>query len=148
MSAGYSGTPLGRKLGIRPGHLVALVGSPPSTTDVPVNRAVAAIVSKEVGPSARVRTDLRARGAHDVIVVFVRSEAELRRGFERARPRLAQHGGLWIAWPKQSSPLATALRESHVRAHGLSTGLVDNKVCAIDQDWSGLRFVVRTRDRI
>jgi len=97
--------------------------------------------------TVRIRTDLRARGPYDVVIVFVRSEAELIRRFEQARAQLAQVGGLWVAWPKQSSPFATKLRESHVRAYGLSTGLVDNKVCAIDEDWSGLRFVVRRRDR-
>ena len=63
------------------------------------------------------------------------------------RAKLDPFGGLWVAWPKQSSPMASELRESHVRSHGLSTGLVDNKICAIDDDWSGLRFVVRKEDR-
>jgi hypothetical protein len=82
-----------------------------------------------------------------VIVLFARSEGELRKRFDSAVPRLQPAGGLWVAWPKQSSSLATDLRESHVRSYGLSTGLVDNKICAIDEDWSGLRFVVRKENR-
>jgi hypothetical protein len=137
LSAGYSGTPLARKLGIEEGHRVAALGAPLHF------RALL----EPLPAGVRVRSDLRGRGAFDVLVAFVRTEAELRERFERARSRLEIDGGLWVSWPKQSSPLATGLRESDVRAHGLSTGLVDNKVCAIDQDWSGLRFVVRRRDR-
>lgn len=137
MSAGYSGTPLPRKLGIRDGAVVAAVGAPAHFVDL----------LRPMPPGVRMRMDLRGRGPFDVMVVFVRSERELRSRFDRARARLHPAGGLWVAWPKQSSPLATELKDSHVRAHGLSTGLVDNKVCAIDDDWSGLRFVVRVEDR-
>lgn len=97
--------------------------------------------------SIRLRPDFRSRGPHDVLIVFVRTPSELREKFQRARVRLRPTGGLWVAWPKQSSSLAGDLRESDVRSFGLSTGLVDNKVCAIDEDWSGLRFVVRRADR-
>ena len=137
MSAGYSDTPLPRKLGIKPGANVALVGFPGSLEKL--------LGSLE--PSVRLRSDLRARGPYDVIVVFVTTESDLRRRFAAARAKLRTAGGLWVAWPKRSSPLATDLKESHVRAHGLAEGLVDNKICAIDDDWSGLRFVVRLQDR-
>lgn len=83
----------------------------------------------------------------DVIVLFVQTEKELERGFDTAKKRLAEDGGLWIAWPKKSSGVATELGESVVRKHGLAGELVDNKVCTIDATWSGLRFVVRVRDR-
>lgn len=137
MSSGYSGTPLPKKLGMKEGHLVATVSAP-------------ADFGSTLGPlpsGVRVRTGLRGKGPFDVVVIFVRSESELRARFDKARAKLSVAGGLWVAWPKQSSELATRLKESHVRAYGLSTGLVDNKVCAIDEDWSGLRFVVRTKDR-
>ena len=137
MSAGYSGTPLPRKLGIKEGHSVATLGAPTHFQSL----------LDPLPASVRVRSDLRAKGLFDVLVAFVRSEAELRSRFDRARGRLDPFGGLWVAWPKQSSALATGLRESHVRSYGLSTGLVDNKICAIDQNWSGLRFVVRKADR-
>lgn len=137
MTAGYSGTPLARKLGIKEGHLVAALWAPEHFPDL----------VDPLPPRVRLRTDLRAAAPHDVLVAFVTTEAELAGRFDRARAKLDPHGGLWIAWPKQSSALATSLRESHVRAYGLSTGLVDNKICAIDEDWSGLRFVVRTAHR-
>ena len=137
MSAGYSGTPLARKLGIEEGHRVATLGAPEHF----------AALLEPLPAGVRLRSDLRGGGMLDVLVVFVRTPSELRRRFERGRRRLEQKGGLWVSWPKQSSPLATDLRESDVRAHGLAAGLVDNKVCAIDEDWSGLRFVVRLRDR-
>jgi hypothetical protein len=137
VSTPYSRTPLAKKLGIGEGHGVATVGAP----------AHFAALLDPLPSGARVRSDLRGRGSFDVIVVFVRSDRELRERFDRAKARLQPSGGLWVSWPKQSSPLATELRESTVRAHGLSSGLVDNKICAIDRDWSGLRFVVRLRDR-
>ena len=137
MSAGYSGTPLARKLGIEEGHRVAALGAPEHFP----------ALLEPLPPSVRLRSDLRGGGAFDVLLVFVRTPGELRRRFEQARRRLEPSGGLWVSWPKQSSPLATELRESHVRTHGLEAGLVDNKICAIDEDWSGLRFVVRLRDR-
>ena len=137
MSAGYSGTPLAKKLGIKEGHRVGTLGAP-------------AHFSRLLDPlpaSVRLQAGLRGRGTFHVLVVFVRTGRELRDRFERARARLDSGGGLWVAWPKQSSPLASTLRESDVRRYGLATGLVDNKVCAIDEDWSGLRFVVRVQDR-
>ena len=137
MSAGYSGTPLAKKLGIKEGQLVAAAWAPEGFSGL----------VEPLPPAVRLRSDLRARSPHDVLIVFATTESELRHRFDRARAKLDPHGGLWVAWPKQSSPLATALRESHVRAYGLSTGLVDNKICAIDEDWSALRFVVRTVDR-
>jgi hypothetical protein len=137
VSAGYSGTPLTRKLGIKEAHRVAAVGAPEYFPDL----------LEPLPPRVRLRSGLRGGGCFDVVVAFVRTPAELRHRFEKARRRLEGDGGLWVCWPKQSSPLATRLRESDVRAHGLAAGLVDNKVCAIDEDWSGLRFVVRLRDR-
>jgi len=137
MTAGYSGTPLHRKLGIKSGHSVVTSGAPAHFREL----------LGPLDPSVRLRSDFRSRGPHDVLVIFVRTPAELRRRFQSARARLRPTGGLWVAWPKQSSPLAGDLRDGDVRSFGLSTGLVDNKVCAIDQDWSALRFVVRTVDR-
>lgn len=94
-----------------------------------------------------VDVDPQGEGPYDVIIAFVRSVDELEQRFGRGRQLLDLYGGLWIGWPKQASPLATDMKEADVRGHGLSTGLVDNKICAIDPDWSGLRFVVRMADR-
>jgi hypothetical protein len=89
----------------------------------------------------------RPRGEADVIVLFSRSAVQLSRRFPSLRKALHPSGGLWVAWPKKASGVATDLTESVVREYGLSQGLVDNKVCAIDDTWSGLRFVVRLSDR-
>jgi hypothetical protein len=126
--AGYSGTPLPQKLGIKHGARVRLARAPD-------------------GFASTLGVVARSRGEADVIVLFTRSATELEREFPRLRRSLQQSGGLWIAWPKQASGVATDLNEAAVRRYGLSQGLVDNKVCAIDATWSGLRFVVRLSDR-
>lgn len=136
MTPGYSGTPLARKLGIRPGALVLLVGAPAG-----FERTLAGLPE-----DARV-VRRAARGSHDVILAFTTRRARLAQAFERLVPRLAQEGGLWACWPKQASGVATDLSDGAVRALGLATGLVDNKVCAVDDTWSGLRFVRRVADR-
>jgi len=134
--AGYSGTPLVRKLGIKAGHRVALLGAPDGfegTLD-----GLPADVS--------LQGDLRGEPL-DVIVLFAPDRAGLERGFARAARRLTPAGGLWVAWPKKASGVPTDLTETVVQAVGLDAGLVDNKVCAIDDVWAGLRFVIRLHDR-
>lgn len=135
--AGYSKTPLPRKLDIKPGHTLGLVNAPESFTatlgDLPDNVVVV--------------TDLAGAKAFDVIVFFTTSRADLKRRFPALARKLKPAGGLWIGWPKKTSGVATDLSENPIRDIGLSAGLVDNKVCAIDDIWSGLRFVVRLQDR-
>jgi hypothetical protein len=134
-TAGYSGTPLPRKLGIRAGDRIALLRAPDG-------------FEKTLGElPADVSVRRGARPPLDVIVAFVRSRAELDRGLDAWHAALNPAGGLWIAWPKRSSGMATDLSDAAVRAAGLATGLVDNKVCAIDATWSGLRFVYRIAAR-
>ena len=89
----------------------------------------------------------RARGPLDLIVFFTTSRAELERRFEKLAGALAPAGALWIAWPKKSSGVKSDLTEDALREVGLPLGLVDNKVCAIDDTWSGLRFVIRKENR-
>ena len=133
--AGYSGTPLPRKLGIKPGARLALIGAPDG-------------FDQTLGELPEdVRVLRRARGPLDVIVAFHRRRAELERHLGALREALDPAGGLWIAWPKRASGVATDLNDNVVRELGLATGLVDNKVCAIDGVWSGLRLVYRLRDR-
>ena len=133
--SGYSGTPLARKLGIKPdAHLVVL--------DMPEDFDLASIDSVSL-----IRTSLRGKADVDVALVFCRTGVNLVRAFERVQSRLAPSGALWIAWPKKASGLETELTGDIVRSFGLDQGLVDNKVCAIDEIWSGLRFVIRTKDR-
>ena len=131
--AGYSGTPLPKKLGISPGARLRFVAAP--------NEFAAAL-----GPlPAGVR--FAARCPADVVVFFTERRADLDRRFARLARGLDRAGGLWIAWPKKASGVPTDLDENAVRKIGLAAGLVDNKVCAIDETWSGLRFVVRLADR-
>jgi hypothetical protein len=135
--AGYSGTPLPQKLGIGQDDAVALVGAPGWLED-----ALA-----EVPGVADVHTDLDARTLYDVIVVFVSWRAELEAELGRLREHMAPACGLWVAWPKKASRVPTDMSDNVVREVALPTGLVDNKVCAIDQTWSALRLVIRRKNR-
>jgi hypothetical protein len=134
-SAGYSGTPLPRKLGIKPQARLGLIGAPPGFDEV----------LGDLPPGVSVHR--RLRGTFDVLVAFVRTRSELERRLPALKQALDQAGGLWVAWPKRSSGVATDLSDGTVRDVGLGIGLVDNKVCAIDTTWSGLRFVYRVADR-
>jgi hypothetical protein len=134
-TAGYSGTPLPRKLGIREGSRLLLAGAPDDF----------AATLGELPPGVDF-VDAAAR-AVDIAILFALDEATVRGRFAALAASLQPAGGLWIAWPKRSSGIATDLDENVVRAIGLAEGLVDNKVCAIDATWSGLRFVWRLRDR-
>ena len=134
-SAGYSGTPLPKKLGIREGSRVAVVSAPDGF----------ARVLEPLPTGVELRTG--ARGRCDVVVFFVTRRAELARRFPGFVRALEPDGGLWVAWPKKTSGVATDLVFDMVQEIGLDAGLVDNKVCAIDATWSGLRFVRRVADR-
>lgn len=129
--AGYSGTPLATKLGIREGAEVGLLRAPDG------------FVGTLEGLPDGVTIRSSARGRFDVIVVFHTRRA----AFERQLPALLRaldvDGGLWVAWPKRASGVPTDITEDVVRAVVLPLGLVDNKVCAIDETWSGLRVVWR-----
>jgi Protein of unknown function (DUF3052) len=133
--AGYSETPLAKKLGIKERSRIALVNEPrgfrETLGELPGGVAF-------VGESAN---------NIDLILCFVRSQAELSKRFSKLASRLAPAGMLWIAWPKKASGVASDLSDGFVREIGLAAGLVDTKVCAIDQVWSGLRFVIRLKDR-
>ena len=133
--AGYSGTPLPKKLCIKEGARVALIGAPPDFASV-----LGALPAGAgfVPPS---------RKGLDVVLLFARSRAELVRRFAGLAARIAPDGSLWVAWPKRASGVETDLAEPYVRRHGLDAGLVDVKVCAVDEVWSGLRFVYRLKDR-
>ncbi len=135
MPAGYSGTPLVKKLGIKPGFRLCFLGAPAHLPkllgDLPSDVRVLARVGREM----------------DYVHVFCTSSKELERRLKTLTESLAPAGMLWISWPKKSSPLAGDLDESQVRKLGLATGLVDVKVCAVDEDWSGHKFVRRVADR-
>jgi hypothetical protein len=133
--AGYSGTPLPQKLGIKPGARLAVVRAPESFDGA----------LDPLPDGVRLRT--QARGAQDVVLFFATRRAELERRFDSLARTIAPAGGLWIAWPKRTACVATDLREGIVRELGLAHGLVDNKVCAVDDTWSGLRIVHRRENR-
>ena len=133
--AGYSGTPLPKKLGIKEKFRVAFVGLP---TDV----------RSELRESLRgCELASNARGPLDFAMLFVKSQAELKKQFPRVAKQLVRAGMLWVSWPKKSSGAATDLDENVVRGIGLEAGLVDVKVCAVNEVWSGLKFVIRVKDR-
>lgn len=133
--AGYSGTPLAKKLGIKEECRVALINEPPGfreTLDaLPANVAFLNRSAKSL----------------DLILLFVKLHSELSANFAKLASKLAPAGMLWIAWPKRASGVQTDLTENLVRDVGLKVGLVDTKVCAIDEVWSGLKFVIRLKDR-
>jgi hypothetical protein len=133
VKADYSGTPLPRKLGIGEGDEIALIGAPEWLEDT--LRAVPDVAS--------VHTDLADDARYDVIVAFVTERSELEAELPRLRARMAPACGLWIAFPKRASGRQTDMTDRILRDVALPTGLVDNKVCAIDDTWTGIRLVIR-----
>jgi hypothetical protein len=134
-AAGYSGTPLPRKLGIKEGSRVAVLSAPDD-------------FDSTLGPLPEgVVVRRRLRGPLDVVVFFTTSRAQLERRIEALRAALDPAGRLWVAWPKRASGVATDVTEDMVREVALSHRLVDNKVAAVDATWSGLQLVIRVADR-
>lgn len=132
--AGYSDTPLVKKLGIKPGFNVALVKAP---------RGLASHLQMPGG----VTNNRRSKKSLDFVLLFVRNEKELKKHFKQLTMRLKPDGMLWVGWPKKSSGVVTDLTFTNVQAFGLAMGLVDVKICAINDIWSGLKFVYRLKDR-
>jgi hypothetical protein len=135
-SAGYSGTPLPRKLGIKPGNRVLLLGAPDG------------FEAQTLGELPEgVRVARRASGRGDVIVSFHDRRSDLAKRMPQLRERMEPAARLWIAWPKRASGVPTDLTENVVRELALANRLVDNKVAAVDDTWSGLQLVIRLADR-
>jgi hypothetical protein len=132
--AGYSGTPLPKKLGIREGHRVLVRrGGGFALTGLP--------------SGARLLTRRRAGARYDLILAFCRDRRALATLLPECLESLPPEGALWLCWPKKTSGVLTDVSESDVRAAGLAAGVVDVKICAVDEVWSGLKFVVRKVDR-
>jgi len=134
--AGYSGTLLVKKLGFKPGYRAALVNPPPG-------------LHSELGP---LPNDVKIFASPlpkrlDLILLFAESQQTLKKEFPRLAQKLAENGMLWISWPKKASGVPTDLSENVIRSIGLAAGLVDVKVCAVNDIWSGLKFVYRLKDR-
>lgn len=132
--AGYSGTPLFRKLGIKEGMSVGVFSMPASFRDSLGDLPDGAHIHTDVVPS-------------DIFIVFGEWADDIEGQFHAAMAQIEPDGAIWVAWPKKSSGVATDLTENAMRNMFLPTGMVDNKVCAIDETWSGLRFVVRNENR-
>ena len=130
---GYSGTPLPKKLGIKAGFRVRLANAP-------------AEVRAELR-EALAECEMKAGDLLDFAIIFTKSRLELTKEFSRMAKLLAPAGMLWVSWPKKSSGVASDLDENLVRGIGLDAGLVDVKVCAVTEVWSGLKFVRRVKDR-
>jgi hypothetical protein len=132
---GYSGTPLPKKLGIKPGFRVALMDVPADVRE----ELSAELADCEIVSDGKVPLEFA--------MVFTKSKTALAKEFKRITKFLAPAGMLWVSWPKKSSGMATDLDENRVREIGLEAGLVDVKVCAVTEVWSGLKFVRRVKDR-
>jgi hypothetical protein len=137
--AGYSGTPLVKKLGIKPSDKVALVNEPLAfpreLVGLPPN---VELVGADDNPRP---------GTLNVVILFLKSQAELKKLLPAMKTKIQQHGMIWTAWPKKASKLKSDLDENIIRDKGLSIGLVDIKVCAVNDIWSGLKFVIPVKDR-
>ena len=132
---GYSGTPLPKKLGIQEKFRVALLDMPADVKAELKSALADCAIAKD------------GNGPLDFAMIFVKSQAEMTKQFARMAKQLAPAGMLWVSWPKKSSGVATDLDENIVRRIGLAAGLVDVKVCAVTEVWSGLKFVIRRQDR-
>ena len=135
MVAGYSGKPLAQKLGIRSGMRVVALDAPAAY------RSIVADLPDDV----RVTTDVS--GAAELVHVFTTQRAGLEQRLAQLREVIRPAGMIWVSWPKRASKVPTDVTEDGVRAAALASGLVDVKVCAVDDVWSGLKLVIRTRDR-
>ncbi len=135
LPAGYSGTPLIEKLGIKEGFRIALLRAPEG-------------FERDLGHlPGNVQIMLRPRRPMDLVLLFTKSAASLQKDFPRLAATLSPTGMLWISWPKKTSGVISDLSGDRVRDIGLQAGLVDVKVCAVSDIWSGLRFVYRLKDR-
>jgi len=136
MTAGYSGTPLQKKLGIKPGMSIALLHAPPE-------------VETTLGELPEgVITSRRLTGHRDLVLIFITRQVDLATQIPALISAIAPNGMIWVAWPKRASKIDTDMTEDAIRDIVLpSSGLVDVKVCAIDQVWSGLKLVIRKTER-
>jgi hypothetical protein len=136
--AGYSGTPLPQKLGIKNGQKVALVNAPEDF----------AVALGELPIGMTLHAGIPPGGPLDLVIWFVKRRSEFERHLGTIRRRMAPAAGLWVTWPKKASGVPTDMTENAIREVALPTGLVDNKVCAIDETWSALRLVIRLEHRL
>lgn len=135
MNAGYSGTPLARKLGIKAGSVIRVVNAPDHYRDL----------FADWPEDVRVQRDRKTR--KDLIHYFTTQLEALHKDITALRAEIKENGAIWISWPKKSSKVPTDVSEDLIRALALRTGLVDVKVCAVDEVWSGLKLVIPVKAR-
>jgi hypothetical protein len=135
MQVGYSGTPLAKKLGIKPGFKITLINAPEHYLNLFTDMPPDIIFSHN-------ETELK-----DIIHLFVKNKAEYFATLPRIKTQIVQNGSIWVSWPKKASKVPTDITEDIIRNYALETGLVDVKVCAVDEVWSGLKLVIRVKDR-
>jgi len=149
MTAGYSGTPLAKKLGIKEGFLVLVVNAPLNYAELvkPVPKGADMLLGdmspRDTLPTGRVS----ARGA-DIVHIFTNGRKELFQELNKAKRSIKQDGAIWVSWYKRAAKLPTEITEDTVRDAALPLGLVDVKVCAVDERWSGLKLVIRKENRL
>jgi hypothetical protein len=136
--AGYSGTPLPKKLGLKPEFRVAFFQLPSD---------VKTALKDALSDCLLVKDGTHSSEPLDFAMIFLKSQAEMKEQFPKFARRLAPAGVMWVSWPKKTSGVAADLNENDVRRIGLTAGLVDVKVCAVTEVWSGLKFVIRVQDR-
>ena len=134
MTAGYSGTPLAKKLGFKAGHTIWLINQPSHYIEL-----------FETLPDSKYVE--RKPKVADLVHAFFTLRKELKKALPRITGVLPSHGTLWVSWPKKSSSIESDLDRDWIRSYILEQGLVDVKVCAVDENWSGLKFVYRLKDR-
>ena len=136
MPAGYSGTPLAKKLGYKSGFVVLLVDAPEHYP------ALLPTLPEEVS-----FVDADAAESLDMVHAFFTQREQMEEALPRLKSKIKKDGMLWISWPKGKSKIPSDIKEDHIRGAALATGLVDVKVCAVDEDWSGLKLMYRKKDR-
>ncbi|MGE3468521.1 MAG: DUF3052 family protein [Pyrinomonadaceae bacterium] len=148
MSTGYSGTPLAKKLGMKAGMTVLTVNAPTGYLELvePVPEGVR--ISEEEGSQATRRRGDGGRSNVDIVHLFTNSRDELFSELARLRTVIKQDGMIWVSWYKKAAKLPTEITEDTVREAALPLGLVDVKVCAVDDKWSGLKVVIRKENRV
>jgi hypothetical protein len=148
--AGYSGTPLGRKIGVKAGHGVVLADAPPGWTidDLPAGVSVRRTPADQIdGAAVGQIAGSVAGGPADVVIAFVREMAELRERIGPLAESITVDGSLWVVWPRRAGGHTSDITDNHIREIVLPLGLVDVKVAALDNDWSGLKVVWRKERR-
>ncbi len=141
LQTGYSGAPLLKKLGIKENFQVAIL-------NLPNDSKLCAIFADSAMPhGVTLQTTLLGKHLFDIVLFFAKHQIDLQTKIDSIRSCMVQTAGLWVAWPKKASGIPTDITEQALRDMLLPTGLVDNKVCAIDATWSGLRFVIRRKHR-